>query len=139
MNDRSNWAWADAAGLLGLLLLASPGAAQQVNCVNPMTQVEINFCAETDYRAADAELNRAYNVAREMMRQVDADLPAPQRGAEVALRDAQRAWITFRDQACLAEAHVWTGGSGYPMVFYGCQSRVTRQRAADLWELGRGY
>ena len=69
MQDRSNWVRTGAAGLIGLLVLAGPGAAQQVNCANPMTQVEINFCAEADYRATDAELNRAYTSAREMMRQ----------------------------------------------------------------------
>lgn len=125
------------AGCLGLL--AAPAAAQQANCANPMSQVEINFCAEIDFQAADDALNRAYRSAREVMRQIDADLAAPQRGAEVALRDAQRAWITFRDQACRADAWSWTGGSGYSMAYYGCQSRLTAQRTADLWELGRGY
>lgn len=72
-----------------------------------------------------------------MMRAIDADLPAARRGAEVALRDGQRAWITFRDQACLAEAYVFAGGSAQPMVYSGCQARLTEQRAADLWDLAR--
>ena len=124
---------------LALALLAGPVAAQQVNCADPVTQVALNLCAEADFRAADAELNRAYKSAREMMRQVDAALPAPQGGAEVALRDGQRAWISFRDQACLAEAYVWTGGSAQPMIHSRCKARLTRQRAADLRDLGRGY
>lgn len=135
--------WDEVSGLgavvlLGLALQTGPGAAQQAACDNPITQLEMNLCAEADFKAADAGLNTAYQVARDAMRQLDADLPASQRGAEVALRDAQRVWISFRDQACLAEAYSWTGGSGYPMVYVGCQARLTEQRAADLWALAGG-
>jgi len=125
--------------LLVLGLLAGPVAAQEVDCANAVAQVELTYCAEEAFLAADADLNLAYKAARAMMRQVDADLPASQRGAEVALRDGQRAWITFRDQACLAEAYIFSGGSAQPMVYSGCQARLTEQRAADLWDLGREY
>ena len=120
-------------------LLAGPLAAQTVDCANAVAQVELNFCAEAEFRSADADLNVAYKAARERMRQIDAQLAAPQRGAEIALRDAQRAWVTFRDQACLAEAYVFAGGSAQPMVYSGCLGRITAQRAADLWSLGREY
>lgn len=119
--------------------LAGVAGAQQVDCRNAVAQVELNFCAEADFQDADADLNLAYKDARAVMRQIDADLPVPQRGAEAALRDGQRAWITFRDQACLAEAYIWTGGSGQPMAYSGCKARLTAQRAADLWELSQGY
>lgn len=126
---------------LALLIgpLTGPAAAQDVNCTNPTAQVEINYCAEVDFLAADVYLNEAYRDARALMRKVDADLPAAQRGAEAALRDAQRAWITFRDQACIAEAYPWTGGSGQQMALFGCKGKLTKQRAAELWELARGY
>ncbi len=125
--------------LIILATFAGPAAAQQVDCANAVAQVELNFCAERNFQAADDDLNLAYKMAREMMRRIDADLPATQRGAEVALRDGQRAWITFRDQACLAEAYIWAGGSGQPLAYSGCKARLTRQRAVDLWEIGRGY
>jgi uncharacterized protein YecT (DUF1311 family) len=121
------------------LLLPGPALAQQVDCATASVQFELNFCAEQDFLAADADLNAAYRAARDMMRQLDAGLPVAERGAEVALRDGQRAWITFRDQACLAEAYVWHGGSGQPMIYSGCQARVTAARAGDLWALAEGY
>lgn len=118
---------------------ANFAGAQQVDCANAVTQVELNFCAEAEFLAADDDLNLAYSDARALMKQIDTDLPEPQRGAEAALRDGQRAWISFRDQACLAEAYVWAGGSGQPMIYSGCKARVTAQRAADLWDLSQGY
>jgi uncharacterized protein YecT (DUF1311 family) len=73
------------------------------------------------------------------MIRIDSDLPASQRGAEIALRDAQRAWITFRDQACVAEAYSWRGGSGEPMIYASCQESLTRRRVEDLIGLAQGY
>ena len=125
--------------LVALMLLAGPAAAQEVDCRNAVAQVELNYCAEQDFLAADADLNLAYKAARAVMRQIDAGLPVAERGAEATLRDAQRAWISFRDQACLAEAYSWHGGSGQPMIYSGCQARLTTQRAEDLWSLAEGY
>ncbi len=118
-----------------LALLAGPAVAQ--DCQNPATQLAMNTCADQAFQVADSDLNRAYGVARDILRQIDADLPPAQRGAELALRDGQRAWITFRDQSCLAESYQNFGGSIRPMVYSLCQARVTQQRAADLWALAR--
>lgn len=119
--------------------LAGPAAAQDVDCANAEAQVELNFCAEAEFLEADDDLNLAYSDARDLMRQIDADLSAEERGAEVALRDGQRAWITFRDETCLAESYVFAGGSAQPMVYSGCQARLTQQRAAVLWDLVSEY
>jgi len=121
------------------VVLAPPGSAQEVDCANAVAQVEMTFCAQQDFLAADTDLNRVYKDARATMIRIDSDLPASQRGAEIALRDAQRAWITFRDQACLAEAYSWHGGSGEPMIYASCQENLTRRRVEDLIELAQGY
>jgi uncharacterized protein YecT (DUF1311 family) len=123
--------WVVAAVLL-------PGLAM-ADCRAPAYQAEMNFCAQADWEAADAELNAAYKAARVSMQRADASLPAAQRGGEVALRDAQRAWIAFRDNACAAEGWQFHGGSAEPMVIYGCRARLTRARTADLWALAGGY
>lgn len=117
-----------------VFLFLFPGAAlaQQVDCANALSQVEMTYCAEQDWMAADAELNDAYADARALMRDIDADLPKSQRGAELALRDAQRAWITYRDQACAAEGYMMHGGSAEAMVIYGCRARLTVERTGGL-------
>ncbi|MFN4153606.1 MAG: lysozyme inhibitor LprI family protein [Paracoccaceae bacterium] len=117
---------------------AVPVQAQAVNCSNAMTQMDINACAAADFNAADAALNAAYGQARDAMRRMDSGLPAHQAGAEIALRDAQRAWISFRDLACIAEGFQMRGGSAEQMLVVGCKARLTQQRAQDLWTLALG-
>ena len=121
---------------LGLALFALPATAQDVDCANAQAQVEMTYCAEQDWMTADTALNDAYRAAMAAMKRVDAGLEAKDRGAVVNLRDAQRAWITFRDAACAAEAYPMHGGSAEPMVIYACRARLTDQRAADLGYLG---
>jgi uncharacterized protein YecT (DUF1311 family) len=115
-----------------LVLLAVPASAQEVDCANPTFQMEMTYCAEQDWNRADAELNAAYKEARARMQALDAGLPADQRGAAEYLKQAQRAWIEFRDAACAAEGYTMHGGSAEPMVIYSCRARLTEQRSADL-------
>lgn len=121
---------------LALCLVALPAAAQDVDCATAQAQVEMTYCAEQDWMTADAALNDAYQAAMAAMKRVDAGLAAKDRGAVVNLRDAQRAWITFRDAACAAEGYPMHGGSAEPMVIYACRARLTDQRATDLGYLG---
>lgn len=123
------------AGVLGI----SAAQAQDIDCANAQVQMELNFCAERDWMIADAELNNAYKAAQGVMKGIDADNPALQNEASSDLRDAQRAWVTFRDAACSAEGFLWYGGSGEQMVIYACRARLTRDRAADLWSLTQGF
>ena len=128
-------------GIIGVFMgvLAWPVFGQDIDCQNAMTQVDLTQCASQDYEAADAALNEAYQAAVAMMAQIDADLAADQQGAENALREAQRAWITMRDNTCIAEGYTWYGGSGQGMVELGCLARVTRSRIEDLNILSATY
>lgn len=120
-------------------LIAFPAVAQEVDCATAEAQVELTYCAEKDWLAADADLNAAYGAARARMQGIDADLPAAERGAADYLRDGQRAWVTFRDATCAAEGYTMHGGSAEPMVIYGCRARLTTQRAADLAAMAEEY
>lgn len=126
--------------LVAVLMLVPGGAfAQEVDCENAVSQMEMTYCAEQEWIAADADLNAAYRLARDAMRQIDSDLSAEQRGAEQYLKEAQLAWISFRDAACAAEGYLMHGGSAEPMVIYSCRARLTQQRAEDLWSLAEEY
>ncbi|MBC7739967.1 MAG: DUF1311 domain-containing protein [Candidatus Saccharibacteria bacterium] len=114
------------------VLLAGPVWAQDVDCSAAETQTEMTFCAEQDWNAADADLNEAYQGAMAYLKQIDADLAAEDRGGVDFLRQAQRDWISFRDNACAAEAFAMHGGSAEPMVTYACRARLTRERAEAL-------
>lgn len=118
--------------VLAVSALPFIAAAQEVDCSKAQTQVEMTYCAEQDWNAADARLNTAYKVAVAAMKGMDAGLDANDRGAEDALRAGQRAWITYRDQTCAAEAWMAHGGSAEPMMIYACRARVTDARADEL-------
>ncbi len=124
--------------LFASVLMISAAEAQEIDCAKPKVQLEMTFCAERDWQIADADLNAAYRAAQSEMKSIDAGLPAAEQGASAALRDGQRAWVTFRDAACTAEGYQWHGGSGEPMIIYACRARLTKDRAADLWGLAEG-
>lgn len=83
-------------------------------------------------KIADKELNRVYKQAKAAARRRDAYLEAGQVPAVIMLRDAQRAWIPFRDQACAVESTLMRGGTAQPLLKWGCMARLTRQRTEDL-------
>ena len=98
----------------------------------------MNICARLAYTAADAELNTAYRAAIRVMKQTDADLPARLKGAEKALREAQRAWIPFRDKACNAYGFMARGGTMESMLVGNCLADLTRKRTQELKDLAAG-
>lgn len=111
---------------LTLILAAGPAAAQgDIDCATAVVQMEMNWCAEQDYLAADAALNEAYAAAMEALAGFEG------RQAEL-LRDAQRAWIGFRDAACSAEGSLYEGGSIQPLMGTLCMTRLTEERTGDL-------
>lgn len=117
--------------LLPLLLLPLPTLAQDVDCATAETTAEMSWCASLDFDAADAYLNEAYGAAMETAQAYDGD-------QEGLLRDAQRAWIAFRDAACSAEGSLYEGGTAQPMMGTICLTRLTDARAEDLWLFADG-
>lgn len=112
--------------------IASPALAQDIDCETAMAQQELNACAEQDWEAADADLNDAYKRAMAEMKDMDANMPEDLQGAADALRDAQRAWITYRDANCLHAGFPMRGGSAEPLLVYGCMAQMTEDRTAEL-------
>ena len=103
------------------------------DCTDPQYQIEMTFCAGKDLDAADALLNAAYGRAVSRAKDMDAEGHI---GSAVPitdlLRDAQRAWIPFRDAACDLEATTWGGGTGQSMAYLMCKTRLTERRTEDL-------
>ncbi|WP_269434073.1 lysozyme inhibitor LprI family protein [Pelagovum pacificum] len=108
------------------LLLGVPdgSAAEELDCSDGgTTQMEMNACSQRDYEAADVKLNEAWGEAIETARTF---------GYDDKLLTAQRAWITYRDAACEAEAATFEGGSMAPLVRNSCLARLTETRTEDL-------
>ena len=126
---------------LGLLILLPQSLVAQddaLNCSDPQTQTDMNICAGRAFEAADKALNAAYKNAMAEMKQTDANLPPELKGAEKALREGQRAWITYRDKACETYGFLARGGSMESMLVSSCLADVTRARTKELQDLGSG-
>ena len=118
--------------LCALPFVPQTALAQDVDCANAATQLAMTYCAEQDWNAADVKLNAAYKLAMAVLKGIDSNLDAADQGAAIALRNAQRAWVPFRDATCDAEGWAYHGGSAEPMVIYACRARVTAARAEEL-------
>ncbi len=114
----------------------SPAVAQEANCADPQSTLEMKICASRSLEVADSDLNANYQKARNAMRETDQTLKGTNlAGAEKALRDAQRVWIKYRDAACDAEGFTARGGTLEGLIVLSCRERMTRQRSEDLQHL----
>jgi uncharacterized protein YecT (DUF1311 family) len=82
----------------------------------------MSACAHREYEAADAELNKAYN---RLASKLDAD-------ARARLKEAELAWIKYRDANCEYESAFYLGGTMRPMIQSLCLARVTKARTAEI-------
>lgn len=108
-----------------LALAACPFAAQaqEITCDPEGSQHAMNMCAVQEFEAADAALNTAYKRAMSAARDM---------GIDAQLRQAQRAWLPYRDAACAAEADIFEGGSLRPLILYSCMAALTNERTRHL-------
>lgn len=119
-----------AVALGGLVAVSAPAlGADPVRevpppaCATMNTTVEMVECAGWELEQADRWLNQVYAIVRD-------ELEDDQ--AKTLLRNAQRAWITYRDAACAADADEVRGGTMQPLVEIGCRTGKTIQRAREL-------
>lgn len=116
-------------GLAGAALAQDPGAA----CEAAMSNVEMTACLGQAYKKADKTLNAVWT---QVLATVDgADyLTAEQRNAwKTELREAQRAWVQFKEHDCNgAVLYEWWGGSGASAAISSCLLNHTVTRTKDL-------
>lgn len=99
-----------------------PAAGRAADCYDSPVQADLNACAGADFAKADAALNAAYKIVHDRL---SAD-------GQTRLRDAERAWIAFRDAECNFRSSGDDGGSAAVMIDVQCQAYLTNQRAEDL-------
>ncbi|MEG4287321.1 lysozyme inhibitor LprI family protein [Microcoleus sp. C2C3] len=96
--------------------------AQQPNCKNPQTTLEMNVCSSQEFQAADRKLNQVYQ-------QLQAKISSRQKQR---LTVAQRTWIKFRDESCDYAKGQFEGGTLAASTYGYCRARVTEERIKDL-------
>src|SRR5258706_9858979 len=85
--------------LLGAGSAFGQGSKKGGPCTNANTQAEMNICAGKEYKTADAALNQTYQ-------QLVAKLEAEEKAE---LKEAQTAWIKYRDTNCEFVANQYKG------------------------------
>ena len=114
-----------------LLLAALAAVAAETHAIWPhaKNQLEMNEAAAGEHSEADAELNRIY---REILARNRDDGVLVQK-----LRDAQRAWLNYRDahlESCWPDGAHRSYGSVHPMCRSLGMTRMTLARIEELKE-----
>jgi uncharacterized protein YecT (DUF1311 family) len=125
--------------LLVMLFSMASSAEEPIKCNPDGTQLELNVCASEDFEKADKQLNQTYQA---LIKQESSD-----RLFVSKLREAQKAWIVFRDAdlaaqfACKEKDVRLCWGSMYPMSYLYRKAELTKERTKhlqDLLENGHG-
>jgi uncharacterized protein YecT (DUF1311 family) len=112
-----------AAVAAGLGVSPSMAQAQPIDCAHAETQGAMTICADDAAKAADRDLNKTYNT---LIARIDG------KDAVALLRDAEKAWIVYRDKECAFETSLTVGGNIHPMVVAECLETLTRARQKEL-------
>ncbi|MGQ0590400.1 MAG: lysozyme inhibitor LprI family protein [Sphingosinicella sp.] len=117
-----------------IVLLSLLVSAQEppLDCRDPQTQQDMNGCAARDFEQADRALNETWPRVLAYVRGQDEDMDDGRPSGESRLREAQRAWIAFRDAHCTVDSYAMRGGSAEPLLYNGCRARITEARTAQL-------
>jgi uncharacterized protein YecT (DUF1311 family) len=105
-----------------LLVFAFSSSGAYAACDDTSTQADLTQCASEAAAKADTDLNAAYKTLLNLLGPED----------QTRLRDAQRAWIDFRNAECAFRTKSYADGSIYPMLLSNCFADVTRARTADF-------
>ena len=102
--------------------MESPGGDTTIGMVD---------CLQGELAYWDARLNAAYAKRVAAARRDDTEMknnPNARSSIEESLRKMQRAWIAFRDAACLYEQAQWMGGSGGGPATAACHLQETARQ-----------
>ncbi|WP_341366737.1 lysozyme inhibitor LprI family protein [Yoonia sp. BS5-3] len=96
------------------------------------TTVGMASCVSSETAIWDELLNTVYGDLRADMGALDADDTNAGRSRVEALRDAQRAWIAFRDADCAFNWAIFQEGTMRSLVSTGCMLDMTADRVLEL-------
>ncbi len=117
--------------MVAFLLIITPALADDaLNCEIAQSQMEMTQCAAQDFEKSDKELNAIWPKIKSTAEGYDKD--AGKTEYVDSLLASQRAWLAFLESECNWQAMEMHGGTGEPMLYYGCKARLTEQRIKQL-------
>jgi uncharacterized protein YecT (DUF1311 family) len=108
--------------LISVTIVIASTANSFADCSNISQQQPMNVCAGDEARASDRRLNGLYGDLVKLMGDK----------ARSKLKDAQKAWIIYRDRSCELDAFSVEGGSMHPFVTAVCYKDLTEERIKRL-------
>jgi uncharacterized protein YecT (DUF1311 family) len=124
-----------AAAATLVLACAAPALADDVpGCDNDtLNNMELDQCVGTAFKAADKELNAIWPKVLAAIDSMKGDMPDDAiKDWKATMIEAQRAWVTFKENDCGAIQYEWYGGSGASLAETTCLYHHTADRVADL-------
>lgn len=116
--------------VLAILLILS-GKASALDVCNVQSNSELSQCLVNEVKKAELDLSYTYRQALDAM-YVDKD-PATTKLKEERLRNAERAWVTYKDEQCFKfVGYMWEGGSGQGPAISVCELTLIRERIKTL-------
>lgn len=112
-------------GVIGVTIVAAAhwsSLAVAKECSGLDTQTAMNLCEGENFKQADAELNATY---AKLVSKISAT-------GQSKLREAQKAWIKYRDAQCEFNTMGTMGGSIHSMMLWQCLSDLTAQQTKRL-------
>lgn len=107
------------------LILAIVAVAALSPSTHGQSQAEMNADAAADFEKADAQLQTTY---KKLLESLDPD-------GRKKLKASQRAWTSYREaQAEFQGDDEASGGSLFPLIFFGTKTRITEARIKELQE-----
>jgi uncharacterized protein YecT (DUF1311 family) len=114
-----------------ILLLLSLSAHGQTEGDCSGNTIEIEQCMQTNMQKVESELNAVYiRAIRDLSAPDEPFLPRSR--AQKALREAQRAWVTFRKKNCDAVYTLNSGGTIRGMRYVACMKRHAEARIKEI-------
>ncbi len=124
-----------AVALFTAAVAGRPAVAQdEIKCNAEGSTMEMAQCARDDFEKADKKLNKVYQKVLKSFAEMDEETgdATPEDSRVKRLKEAQRAWITFRDADCLLQSAENFGGSIEQITFPGCTATMTEARTKQL-------
>ena len=101
-------------------------SADQMNCENATTTIQINTCIGQEIEAANYLLTQY--VAKAKARYAD------QAEVIASIAHAQQNWLAYRQSHCDSVYDIWSDGSIRGAMFGECMLQLTKQRTHQIWK-----
>ncbi len=150
----SAWATEHEVNAFGAILTDCYAGGAGLECLGRMSQtcmddqegghstLGMTSCLSAEADVWDGFLNDEYKATMAWAKAADEDeavyFPEFAKRAE-ALRDAQRAWIAFRDAECGLSYATWGSGSMRNIAFSDCRMQMTAERTLELRAVREGF